>query len=110
MAIELVAPAAEGSIDEVIGEKVAHLMWKQRITQTSLATRVGMKQSVLGRKLRGMVTWSARDVYAVASVLRVEVGELYRPLSAGYGESPRPTGDEGSAVGVRPKGFEPPTF
>ena len=64
------------SLDEQIGMRVHQLMWQKRVTQTALAPQIGVAQSVLGRKLRGTVTWTARDVVAAAGALGVTPNDL----------------------------------
>ncbi len=70
------------SIDEQIGERVHHLMWKARITQTAMAPRMGMAQSALSKKLRGAITWTARDIVAAAAILNVDAGSLLPTLGS----------------------------
>ncbi len=78
------------SIDEEIGERVHHLMWKARITQTAMAPRLGVAQSVLSKKLRGAVTWTARDIVAAATILGVDAGSLLPQVgSAADAEDPQ---------------------
>jgi|GEM_PF-5624302 len=75
------APAVDRGLDEQIGANVHQLMWQRRITQTALAPRMGIAQTVLSKKLRGAVTWTARDLANVATVFGVTMDELVWPQS-----------------------------
>ena len=70
-----------------VGARVHQLMWQKKITQTAMAPRMGIAQSVLGRKLRGVVTWTVRDLVRAASILEVDVNDLLPASDAG----PQPT-------------------
>ena len=74
------------SIDEVIGDRVHHLMWKARITQTAMAPRMGVAQSALSKKLRGSITWTARDIIAASAILGVDAGSLLPQVGQGANE------------------------
>ncbi len=78
---------ATRDLDCEIGRRVHALMWDKRITQTAMAPRMGLTQSVLGRKLRGVVTWTARDLAAAATILGVSIDEL---VWAPWGSNPQP--------------------
>ena len=71
-------------------------MWQKKITQTAMAPRMGIAQSVLGRKLRGVVTWTVRDLVRAASILEVDVNDLLPASDAG----PQPTD---AAAAMRPR-------
>lgn len=81
------APIEGQDLYEQIGARVHQLMWAQRITQTAMAPRMGIAQSVLGRKLRGTVTWTAKDLVSAAATLGVPVEDL---LPGGDDSSPAP--------------------
>ncbi|WP_369408644.1 helix-turn-helix domain-containing protein [Cellulomonas triticagri] len=76
-----------------IGERVHQLMWRQRVSQTALAPRIGMQQASLSRKLRGERPWFAEDLIAVAGALGVSVGFLF-----GEEMSPRQDGPDGGST------------
>jgi hypothetical protein len=73
-------------IDEAIGERLHHLMWKVRITQAAMGPRMGVAQPVLSKKLRGTVTWTARDIIAAAAILGVDAGSLLPQVDQGANE------------------------
>lgn len=78
---------ADRSLDEQIGANVHQLMWQKRITQTAMAPRMSLTQSVLGRKIRGQVTWTARDLANAARILGVSIDDL---VWAPWGSNPQP--------------------
>lgn len=55
---------------------VHQLMFRKRITQTAMALQLGMTQLALSRKLRGGVSWSARDLVSAAAAFGVSVSVL----------------------------------
>ncbi|NCT90217.1 helix-turn-helix transcriptional regulator [Cellulomonas sp. APG4] len=75
-------------LDVEIGRNVHHLMWDRRLTQTAMSEAMGMTQSVLSKKLRGAITWTARDLAGAATVLGVTIDEL---VWAPRGSNPQPT-------------------
>jgi transcriptional regulator with XRE-family HTH domain len=62
--------------DQLIGERIHHLMWRQRISQTRLAAMLGMTQSALSKKVHGERPWFASELIAVAKVLNTQVSAL----------------------------------
>lgn len=75
------------SHDEIVGERIAMLMFRHRVTQTALSRSLGMTQPALGKKLRGERKWSLDDLYAVARELGVTISEL---LGENYKTPPTP--------------------
>lgn len=65
------------SLDAAIGERVHQLMWRQRVTVTTLARALGVSQPTLSRKLRGERPWYAGEISAAADYLAVPVGDLF---------------------------------
>ncbi len=80
------------TLDEEIGLRVHQVMFERKVTAQRLAAVVGVSGSVLGRKLRGKVAWSARDVVTVARHLNVSVAYLL-----GETTTPRPDDPAGAA-------------
>lgn len=62
--------------DAEIGARVHQAMFRARMSQTRMAPLVGVQQSVLSRKLRGVVAWSAVDVLRAAQALNVPIESL----------------------------------
>lgn len=62
--------------DAVIGERVHQLMWRGRISQVSMAARMGMTQPGLSKKLRGERKWLASELAVAAGLLGVSMDEL----------------------------------
>ena len=89
-------PEQTPDLDVLIGERVNAIMWRKKMTQTALAPHLGVAQSVLGRKLHGQVTWSARDLIATAAALDVQVSDLLPPSSHNKNSPTNP----GEAVSV----------
>jgi len=52
------------------------MMFRKRVSQTKFAPSVGMSQSLLSKKLRGVVPWSVVELLLVANALGVDPGEL----------------------------------
>jgi DNA-binding Xre family transcriptional regulator len=52
------------------------MMFRKRVSQTKLGPSVGMSQSLLSKKLRGVVPWSVVELLLVANALEVDPGEL----------------------------------
>lgn len=84
------SPTGE-TLDQIIGRRVHQLMWDQQITQTAFASRIGMDQSSVAKRLRGKLGWSANQVAEAASELGVTVGYLF-----GETENPRQSPDGGT--------------
>jgi transcriptional regulator with XRE-family HTH domain len=84
MTTTTVEPAAIDirGIDELIGERVHHHMWRRRLSQKALGTVLGIGQSGVSKKLHGQSTWSVADLYAAASLLGVEPGDLLPRLDS----------------------------
>jgi transcriptional regulator with XRE-family HTH domain len=85
-------------IDELIGERVHHLMWRRRLSQKALGTVLGIGQSGVSKKLRGQSTWSVADLYAAASLLGVEPGDLLPRLDSNQQPSGYPNDEASDAT------------
>ncbi|WP_154796593.1 helix-turn-helix domain-containing protein [Occultella kanbiaonis] len=85
------------SLDEAIGQRAHQVMFLKRITAREMAPVLGVSASVVGRKLRGQVAWSAGDVVAAARHLNVGGGFLL-----GETDDPRPVGPDGDHVEYTP--------
>ena len=70
--------------DETIGQNVHQLLFQRRRKQNELALVIGVQPTVLSKKLRGEVAWSARQVAAAAQFLAVEPGRLYEKVTEPY--------------------------
>ena len=64
------------SIYESIGIAVQSAMFRRRLRNKDLAVALGVTPSVAGKKLRGAIAWSVRDVFAAAQMLGVDPGRL----------------------------------
>ncbi len=92
--------------DQITGEHIRVLMWRDKISQEHLGEVLGISQAAAGKKLRGERTWTLDELLAAARFLKVDVTELlpgsdYAPVPAGRGRS---------GVVARLEGLEPPTF
>lgn len=54
-------------------------MWRERLPQRAVASRLGLTQGALSLKLRGKRPWHLHEVYEVASILGVEPADLMPP-------------------------------
>jgi transcriptional regulator with XRE-family HTH domain len=61
--------------ESVVGEIRAE-MGRQRVSQTTLARRLGWSQPFLSRRLCGAVAWDADTIEAVAAALDVPLAQL----------------------------------
>ena len=97
---------------------VNQLLFEHRMTRKSLGEHFGVTQSVMSRKLRGEVTWTAEELAIMAGLFGLSLDELtptrheegwvpaeWRP---GMKKAPVPGGAEAGAV--PPVGLEPTTF
>lgn len=66
----------EPNYDELIGEIAHALMWRKHLTQTQVASILGIAQPTLNRKLRGTRPWAVNELYALAAALDVPVTDL----------------------------------
>ncbi|HSU37665.1 MAG TPA: helix-turn-helix transcriptional regulator [Propionibacteriaceae bacterium] len=64
------------SADALLGAKIHQTMFLKRMSQTKLAPKIGISQSVLSKKLRGQVPWSVTELLYAANALGVDPGEL----------------------------------
>ena len=97
---------------------VNQLLFEHRLTRKELGEHFGIDQSVMSRKLRGQVTWTAEELSIMATLFDLSLDDLapvqrddgwlpavWRP---GMKKSPAPAGagDSGLVAGA---GFEPAT-
>jgi transcriptional regulator with XRE-family HTH domain len=75
--------------DVVIGNRIAHIMWLEDVTQIDMAKSMRMDQATLSRKLRGERKWSAAEIVRAAKVLRIRIAWLF-----GEAAEARPLEDE----------------
>lgn len=77
------------------------------MTQVALARALGMSQSAVTTRWRGVARWQLDELDAVANILGVSVQDLVTDFTEKQNPhrwiAPR-------GVAVRPKGLEPPTF
>lgn len=90
------APVVEHSADAEVGRRVHMIMWDRQLKQTELGPRIGMEQSTLSKKLRGLRPWSLEEVVTVARELHTSVAYLIGEVD-----------DAGNMV--HPLGLEPRT-
>jgi transcriptional regulator with XRE-family HTH domain len=62
--------------DQLIGERIHHLMWRKRMTQGQLAARLGLTQTGVSKKVHGERPWFAAELIAVAEALNTQVSAL----------------------------------
>ncbi len=61
--------------DRVAGEVRAELA-RQRMSQADLASRVGVSQVFISRRLTGAVSFSVKELERVAEALKVDVAQF----------------------------------
>lgn len=52
------------------------LMWDRQVKQAELASRLGIQQSALSKKLRGHRPWTVDELLTTAAFLQTSVGYL----------------------------------
>ena len=98
---------------------VNQLLFEHRMTRKELGTYFGVTSSVITRKLRGQVSWSAEELSLMASLFGLSL-DSFAPIRSedgswapaayvpGMSKAPVPGGAE--AGSVPPVGLEPTTF
>ena len=62
------ARATNAAYNEALGMTVNQLLFEHRMTRKELGTYFGVTSSVITRKLRGQVSWSAEELSLMASL------------------------------------------
>ena len=109
---------SRAAYNEALGMTVNQLLFEHRMTRKSLGEHFGVTQSVMSRKLRGEVTWTAEELAIMAGLFGLSLDDLtptrseqgwvpaeWRPAMK---KAPVPGGAEAGAV--PPVGLEPTTF
>lgn len=63
--------------DAEISSRVRVAMARRRYNASQLGQAAGFTKQLLHRKLNGLAAWRATEVWRVAAVLEVPVGELF---------------------------------
>ena len=95
--------------DEAIGITVNQLMFTHRVTRKMLGDALGISGQTLGRKVRGQISWSLAEIFAIAAYFNIEVTDLLPRRVPQTQETPDSLSrTEGSNL-VAGAGFEPTT-
>lgn len=78
----------QGSLAHVISQNVSNLMAQRRVSQQQLADAIGVPQTSIGKRLRGVTHWTADDMDAVAMAFDVPVSRLIEPAEEGDAPTP----------------------
>ena len=62
--------------DEAIGITINQLMFTHRVTRKMLGNILGISGQTLGRKVRGQISWSLAEIFAIAAYFNIEVADL----------------------------------
>ena len=73
--------------DTALGRVLHQAMWDQRVTQIRLAAELGIDQSALSKKLRGLRPWTFAEFIACADFLGVDARKLLTDM---WGPDGRP--------------------
>ena len=84
-----------GSPREIVAAEIRALLGRYGRTQTDLATRLGMSQSQLSKRLRGAIPFDTDELVKVADYFGVTVGSLFGEATQ---NAPRPDGPGGVSV------------
>ena len=63
------------SVDQT-SERIVALMWRKRLTQTTVARQLGLVQATLSAKLHGRRPWFFAEIQSLARVLGTSVAYL----------------------------------
>ena len=107
MTAELIAPDGDSmGFNEALGFTVNQYLFAHNVTRERLGELLGVTRTVVSKKVRGQVGWTARDVAVVAGYFGLSVDDLM-PRRAGGA----PVAGGGGGAGAVPRtGFEPAAF
>ena len=97
--------------DEAIGITINQLMFTHRVTRKMLGDALGISGQTLGRKVRGQISWSLTEIFAIAAYFNIEIIDLLPrrvPLSPDRQEEVISSEMTSSRL-VAGAGFEPTT-
>ena len=79
----VIEPSRQSSVNQTISERVLVLLFRQHLSQSSLARQLGMAPNNLNRRIRGTTEWTPSDLVHLAKVLDTStsflVGETDEP-------------------------------
>jgi len=78
-------PGAGPTADEALGRIIHMAMWDHGIKQVDFAPKLGIDQSALSKKLRGVRPWMFAEFIAAADLLNVDARDL---LATMWGTAP----------------------
>ncbi len=67
---------------ECVAANVRSVMARQRISQTELASALGMRQQSLSRRLQGKTPITVDEAYAMAAALGVNPSDVFEGVAA----------------------------
>ena len=68
------------TVDQIVGERFAIVMFRKGLSQTKLAPRLGITQTALSKKLHGDRPWTLEELLTMASILDMPVEEILAEL------------------------------
>lgn len=68
------------TVDQIVGERFAIVMFRKGLSQTKLAPRLGITQTALSKKLHGERPWTLEELLTMASILDMPVEEVLAEL------------------------------
>ena len=96
------------SLNDRVAIEIRALMGRYGITQTDLADVVGVSQSQVSKRLKGIVPFTLPEIETIGAFFKISPSQLL-----GYAEGPQPDGPDGGQVielGRRRRGRQaPPT-
>lgn len=69
--------------NEQVGAAVHQVMWRQRITQETVAKALGLNQATISKKVRGRAPFSIDELITISRVLGVKPSEILASIK-GY--------------------------
>lgn len=90
----------KADVNVQVGELVHQHMWRQKVTQTTMADALGIGQPAVARKLRGERPFSVDELLAVASHLNLPITEFLPNAGSPHQDGPG-GGDATNGLGIK---------
>jgi len=68
------------TVDQIVGERFALVMFRKGLSQTRLAPHLGITQTALSHKLHGKRPWSLTELLKMAALLDMPIEEVLAEL------------------------------
>jgi len=92
--IQFPGQAGAQPLTKTVSSEIKALMGRHGVNQTMLAAWLGVNQTAVSARLRGVTEWKVTEIDRVAEGFAVHPAELM----GGYATGPRPDGGEGLPI------------